>query len=66
MKNLKFKRNMWMIIGATIIASIQSGIIIFKGGMDTFNFISFTFLQYLYMNSVSNIFENKEKELSGK
>jgi len=61
MKSLKFKRNMLMLVGGTAIASVQLALILYKG-MDAINIISFTVLQYLYMDLVKSIFEIKMEE----
>ena len=50
-----------MLVGGTVIASVQLAIILYKG-MDAINIISFTILQYLYMDLVKSIFEIKMEE----
>ena len=62
MKSLKFKRNMLMLVGGIIIASIQLACILYKGKMDAINIISFTILQYLYMDLVKASFDIKMEE----
>jgi hypothetical protein len=61
MKSLKTKRNVLLIAGSTAIAGIQLALILCKG-MDIINIVSFTVLQYLYMDLVKSIFEIKMEE----
>jgi hypothetical protein len=59
MKSLKLKRNVLMLVGGVTIASIQLACILYKGKMDAINVISFTILQYLYMDLVKASFDIK-------
>jgi hypothetical protein len=64
MKSLKFKRNALIIAGSITIAGIQLATILYKGKMDAINIISFTILQYLYMDLVKATFDIKMEELA--
>jgi hypothetical protein len=66
MKSLKTKRNVLMLVGGITIASIQLACILYKGKMDAINVISFTILQYLYMDLVKATFDIKMEELAVK
>jgi hypothetical protein len=66
MKNLKTKRNILMLIGGIIIASIQLGCILLAGKMDAINVISFTIIQYMYMDLVKATFDIKMEEAAKK
>ena len=48
-----------MLVGGVTIASIQLACILYKGKMDAINVISFTILQYLYMDLVKASFDIK-------
>lgn len=63
MKSLKTKRNILMLIGGIIIASIQL-LCIYLTKMDAVNIISFTIVQYLYMDLVKATFDIKMEELA--
>ena len=62
MKSLKTKRNVLLIAGSTAIAGIQLALILCKG-MDIINIVSFTVLQYLYMDLVKASFDIKIEEV---
>ena len=62
MKSLKTKRNVLLIAGSTVIAGIQLALILCKG-MDIINIVSFTILQYLYMDLVKASFDIKIEEV---
>ena len=55
-----------MLVGGITIASIQLACILYKGKMDAINVISFTILQYLYMDLVKATFDIKMEELAVK
>ena len=58
-----------MLVGGITIASIQLACILYKGKMDAINIISFTILQYLYMDLVKASFDikmEKAEENNGK
>ena len=63
MKNLKFKRNLLMFVGGVVIAGIQL-LCIYRTKMDIINIISFTVLQYLYMDFIKATFDEKIEELA--
>jgi hypothetical protein len=63
MKNLKFKRNLLMFVGGVVIAGIQL-LCIYRTKMDVINIISFTVLQYLYMDFIKATFDEKIEELA--
>jgi hypothetical protein len=63
MKSLKTKRNALIIAGSIIIAGIQLAIILYRG-MDVINIVSFTVLQYLYMDLVKASFDIKMEEVA--
>jgi hypothetical protein len=63
MKSLKTKRNALIIAGSIVIAGIQLATILYNG-MDAINIISFTILQYLYMDLVKASFDIKMEELA--
>jgi hypothetical protein len=64
MKSLKLKRNLSIIGGSIVIAGIQLATILYRGEMDAVNIISFTILQYLYMDLVKATFDIKMEELA--
>ena len=65
MKSLKTKRNMVFFAGSIVIALIQL-LCIYLTKMDAINIISFTIIQYLYMDLVKATFDKKIEELTTK
>jgi hypothetical protein len=63
MKSLKTKRNLLMLIGGVTIASIQL-LAIYLTKMDVVNIVSFTVIQYLYMDLIKAIFDIKMEKLA--
>jgi len=63
MKSLKTKRNALIIAGSIVIALIQL-LCIYLTKMDAINIISFTIIQYLYMDLVKATFDIKMEELA--
>jgi len=62
MKSLKLKRNMVFFAGSIVIALIQL-LCIYLTKMDAINIISFTIIQFMYMDFIKDIFNEKMKEL---
>jgi len=65
MKSLKTTRNTLIITGSILIALIQL-ICIYLTKLDAINIISFTIIQYLYMDLVKATFDKKIEELATK
>jgi hypothetical protein len=65
MKSLKTTRNTLIITGSILIALIQL-LCIYVTRMDAINIISFTIIQYLYMDLVKVTFDKKIEELTTK
>jgi hypothetical protein len=63
MKSLKTKRNLLMLIGGVTIASIQL-LAIYLTKMDVVNIVSFTIVQYLYMDLIKATFDIKMEKLA--
>jgi hypothetical protein len=63
MKSLKTKRNMVFFAGSIVIALIQL-LCIYLTKMDAINIISFTIIQFMYMDFIKDIFGEKMKALA--